>query len=103
MILIVSVLLILIISRDLKSSSHLEQAKYTSWWEINPTGKLVLNYEHDAANHHSLKLMKSKGIHKMMQDKLAISTVPPSVVDMLIPWSEYFFHTNSKSFSIPVK
>lgn len=31
-----------------------------------------------------------------MQDKLFISTNPPSVVDMEIPWSEYFFPTKSK-------
>lgn len=50
MILIASVLLILIIWHALKCSSHLEQAKYASWWEINPTSKLFLDYERDAAN-----------------------------------------------------
>lgn len=38
-----------------------------------------------------------------MQDKLFISTKPPSVVDMKIPWSEYFFHTKSNTLMIPVK
>lgn len=48
----------------------------------------------------NLKLMKSKGIHKMMQDKLFIFTKPPSIVDMEIPWSEYIFYTKSNIFII---
>lgn len=51
----------------------------------------------------NLKLMKSKGIHKMMQDKLFIFTKPPSIVDMEIPWSEYIFYTKSNIFIITVK
>lgn len=47
--------------------------------------------------------MKSKSIHKIMQDKHPISTKPPSVVDMEIPWSEYFFHTKSETFIVPVE
>lgn len=47
--------------------------------------------------------MKSKGIHKTTQEKLSMSTKPPSVIDTEIPWLEYFFHTESKTFIIPVK
>lgn len=47
--------------------------------------------------------MKSESIHKMMQGKLFISTKPPSGVDMETPRSEYFFHSESKTFIIPVK